>query len=86
MVPMPIESEKKAWPSATSMVEGVIFAKSGRRKKRIPSAAPGSSSERTASTMSAPKSSGMSSRADRSIPFCTPRAMTKWVARTNSAV
>ena len=35
IVPMPIESEKKACPSATSTVEGVTFEKSGRNRNRI---------------------------------------------------
>lgn len=41
IVPMPIESEKKACPSATSTVEGVTFEKSGRNRNRSPSLAAG---------------------------------------------
>ena len=86
MQPMPIESEKKAWPMATSSVRAVIFEKSGAKRNRSPSALPGISSERTASTTRTRNSSGISTLADRSIPFCTPQAMMPWVSSTKSTV
>ena len=86
IVPMPIESEKKACPSATSTVEGVTFEKSGRNRNRSPSSPPGISSEWIDSAIRMTNSRGISTFAERSMPFCTPVAMTKCVASTNSAV
>ena len=68
------------------MVEGVTFEKSGRKRKRSPSPPPGISSEWMERAMSTKKSSGISSLAERSMPFCTPRAMMACVARAKSTV
>ena len=86
IVPMLIESEKKACPKATSTVEGVTCEKSGRKKKRSPSPPPGSSSEWTERAMRTTNSSGMSTLAERSMPFRTPSAITEWVASAISPV
>ena len=86
IVPMPIESEKNACPSATSTVEGVTFEKSGRKRNRTPSPPPGISSEWIDSAIRITNSSGISTLAERSMPFCTPIVMTKCVASTNSEV
>ena len=83
---MPIESEKNACPSATSTVEGVTFEKSGRKRNRTPSPPPGISSEWIDSTIRMSSSSGMRILAERSMPFCTPKAITKWVASTKRQV
>ena len=83
---MPIESEKNACPSATSTVVGVTFEKSGAKRNFNPASPPGISSECTDSTIRIRNSSGMRILAERSMPFCTPMAITKWVARTNRQV
>ena len=83
---MPMESEKNACPKAVSTVAGPIFEKSGFKKNFSPSAPLGISSEWMASATKMTKSSGISTLAERSIPFCTPSAMMKWVARMNTDV
>ena len=83
---MPMDSEKNACPSATSTVRGVTAEKSGLKKKRSPSPPPGMRSEWTERTTRIASSSGMSTLAERSIPFSTPRAMMTWVSSTKSVV
>ena len=83
---MPIESEKNACPSATSTVVGVTFEKSGAKRNFSPASPPGISSEWTDRIIRMTKSSGIRILAERSMPFCTPSAITKWVASTNRQV
>ena len=87
MQPMPTESEKKACPIAVNMVFGANASlKSGFRKKRYPSAAPGMNATRTAMTMRIMKSAGIITLAAFSIPFSTPRMMIMCVSSMNMTV
>ena len=71
--------EKKACPMALSMTRVVTFEKSGFRRKCRPSRAPGMLNEQATSTTMITSSSGIITLLKRSMPDCTPRAMTTWV-------
>jgi hypothetical protein len=75
MQPMPIESLKKARPSAVRTTAGVIFARSGLNRKLSPALAPGSVRLRAQSTSSRMKSSGINLRVTASMPLATPNMM-----------
>ena len=75
MVPIPIESLKNDRPSAVSRTAGVIFERSGAKRKARPSAAAGRVRLRTQRTSSRMKSSGISLRVTASIPLETPSMM-----------
>src|SRR5690554_3648610 len=77
MHPMPRESEKKACPIASRNRVDFTSARSGRKRKLSPLAAPSSVMDRTANTISRRKSKGMNIFAERSIPFFTPETMKK---------
>ena len=83
---MPIESEKEGLPHGYEQGRGATFEKSGWKKKRRPSPPPGMSSEWIEEEDEHDKSSGMSTLAERSMPFCTPSAITKCVARAKITV
>ena len=58
---MPTLSEKKACPMAPSTTSGVTLLRSGFRRKRKPSAAPGRVMEKPTSTRMMTSSSGINS-------------------------
>ena len=82
---MPMESEKKLWPIALMSTFPSIFEKSGLKKKRIPSAAPGIVSDLTQSTTMMTSSSGINILDHFSMPSFTPRATTMAVSARNAS-
>ena len=65
------------------MTSVVIFEKSGLKRNSTPAIAPGSMHDAMTRMMSRTKSVGMSNFEMRSIPFFTPRIITKCVSNTN---
>ena len=59
MVPMPMLSEKNAWPRASKMPVNVSLEKSGLSRKASPSRAPGSVRARMQSKTMSSKSMGI---------------------------
>ena len=82
---MPMLSEKKLCPKALRTTAPVIFEKSGMKRKRRPSAAPGRVSDFTHSTTMMTSSRGMSILLQRSMPSFTPRTTTTAVRARNAS-
>ena len=77
-------SEKKACPMALSTTVGVTLAKSGFRRKVRLSDVPGILNEHTISTQMISNSMGIITLENRSMPLCTPRAITRCVISMNT--
>ena len=69
-----------------STTEEVIFDGSGSKRNRSPADASGRVTERTHITKRMMKRSGIITFDARSIPFCTPETITKWVSPTNTPI
>ena len=80
---MPSDSEKNAWPMAEVNVPPSTLLQSGTRKKRRPSPAPGSDTDRAIKTSSSTKSTGINSLDARSMPLPMPPSTTITVAIMN---
>ena len=85
-MPMPRLSEKKAWPSAFTTTPGVIFEKSGAKKKRRPSPAFGSDNDTQQNTTRSRNSMGISTFDSRSMPLRTPNSSTPRLSRMSTYV
>ena len=78
---MPTLIEKNACPIALSTTLGVIFEKSGLKRKFIPSENPGRNMERMQKIMRMRKRTGIRILAAFSIPLFTPRMRMTWLIK-----
>ena len=73
IAPMPSESVKNEWPSASRTLPPSNSPKLGRKMNPIASPAPSILKAETRSKTRIPKRIGRKTRAMRSIPFWTPK-------------
>ena len=84
--PMPILSEKKAWPIALKTTDESIFEKSGLKRNDNPSEAPGRVIERTHRAIRIRKSIGIITFEALSMPSFTPETIMICVSAMKTTV